>query len=62
MTTKELSTDHGQRTTDHGQLTTDHKQLDNHRYALNRGPGLWELTFEGRHATFEQEQGALYVA
>jgi hypothetical protein len=44
------------------ELTTDHGQLDNHRYALRRGLGFWELTFEGRHATFKHEQGALYVA
>jgi hypothetical protein len=29
---------------------------------LNRGPGFWEVTFEGRQATFQDEQGAPYVA
>ena len=32
------------------------------QYALDRGLGLWELTFEGRKAIFKDEQGALYVA
>ena len=31
-------------------------------YALARGAGYWELTFEGRPAVFKHEQGALYVA
>jgi hypothetical protein len=31
-------------------------------YALRRGPGIWELAFEGRQATFKHEQGAPYVA
>ena len=31
-------------------------------YALRRGLGFWELTFEGRQAIFKHEQGALYVA
>ena len=34
---------------------------DERRYALCRGLGFWELTFEGRHAVFKHEQGALYV-
>jgi hypothetical protein len=44
------------------QLTTDLRQRDEHRYALRRGLGFWELTFEGRPAIFKHEQGALYVA
>jgi hypothetical protein len=31
-------------------------------YALRRGLGFWELTFEGRRAIFKHEQGAPYVA
>ena len=31
-------------------------------YALRRGPGFWEVTFEGQHATFRHEQGAPYAA
>jgi hypothetical protein len=44
------------------QLTTDHSQRDDHRYALCRGLGFWELTFEGQQAIFKHELGALYVA
>ncbi len=44
------------------QLTTDDRQRDEHRYALRRGLGFWELTFEGRPAIFKHEQGAQYVA
>ena len=44
------------------QQTTDHRQRDGHRYALRRGLGYWELTFEGRPAIFKHELGALYVA
>ena len=44
------------------QLTTDHRQRAERRYALYRGPGVWELTFEGRPTIFKHEQGALYVA
>ena len=44
------------------QLTTDHRQRDDHRYALGRGLGFWELTFEGQQAIFKHELGALYVA
>ena len=29
---------------------------------LSRGLGFWDLTFEGRQATFKHKQGALYVA
>jgi hypothetical protein len=31
-------------------------------YALGRGAGVWELTFEGRRAVFKHELGAQYVA
>jgi len=34
---------------------------DERQYALRRGLGFWELTFEGRHAIFKHELGALYV-
>src|ERR1039458_5227092 len=44
------------------QLTTHHRQLDEHRFALRRGLGFWELTFEGQRAVFKHDQGALYVA
>ncbi|MCX6926261.1 MAG: hypothetical protein NT154_24100 [Verrucomicrobia bacterium] len=44
------------------QLTTDHRQPDERQYALRRGLGFWELTFEGRQAVFKHELGALYVA
>jgi hypothetical protein len=42
--------------------TTDRNQGDKREYALRRGLGFWELTFEGRQAIFKHEQGALYVA
>ena len=29
---------------------------------MNRGPGLWEVTFKGQRAIFKHELGALYVA
>ena len=44
------------------QLTTGHRQPDERHYALCRGLGFWELTFEGRQAIFKHELGALYVA
>jgi hypothetical protein len=44
------------------ELTTDHRQQDAGHYALGRGAGFWEVTFEGRQATFQHEQGAPYVA
>src|ERR1017187_4118750 len=44
------------------QLTSDNRQQDEHRYALCRGLGFWELTFESRKAIFKNEQGALYAA
>ena len=48
-------------------MKTNHQTADrNHRngrqYALCRGLGFWELTFEGRQAIFKHEQGALYAA
>ncbi len=43
-------------------LTADDRERDEAQYALRRGRGFWEVTFEGRHATFRHEQGALYVA
>ena len=42
--------------------TTSSSPRDEHPYALDRGLGYWELTFEGRHATFKHEAGASYVA
>ena len=42
--------------------TTDHNPRDERQYALRRGLGFWELTFEGRQAIFKHELGALYVA
>jgi hypothetical protein len=44
------------------QLTTDHRQRDEHQYALRREADGWAVTFEGRHATFKHELGAVYVA
>ncbi len=32
------------------------------QYALRKGLGFWELTFNGQHAVFKHEQGAYYVA
>ncbi len=32
------------------------------RYALRKGLGFWELTFEGRHAILKHQQGLYYVA
>ena len=39
-----------------------HNQRDEHEYALRRGLGFWELTFERRRAIFKHELGALYIA
>jgi hypothetical protein len=44
------------------QQTTDRNHRDGRQYALRRGLGFWELTFEGRPAIFKHELGALYVA
>jgi hypothetical protein len=41
---------------------THHNPRDERQYALRRGLGFWELTFEWRRAIFKHEQGALYVA
>ena len=35
---------------------------DGRQYALRRGLGFWELTYEGRQTVFKHELGALYVA
>jgi hypothetical protein len=43
-------------------LITDHSQRDQQQYALCRRLGFWEVTFEGRHATFQHEPGAPYIA
>ena len=43
------------------QQTTDRNHRGGRQYALCRGVGFWEFTFEGRHAIFKHEQGALYV-
>jgi hypothetical protein len=43
-------------------LITDRNRQDRCRYALRRGLGFWELTYEGRRAIFKDELGALYVA
>ena len=42
--------------------TTNHNRQIERLYALSRGLGFWEVTFEGRRAIFKHEQGALYVA
>jgi hypothetical protein len=42
--------------------SNDHIKPAECQYALRRGLGFWELTFEGRHATFKHEPGAPYVA
>jgi hypothetical protein len=38
-----------------------HSHPGGRQYALRRGLGFWELTFEGRRAIFKHELGALYV-
>jgi hypothetical protein len=42
--------------------TSSSSPRDSRKYALRRGLGFWELTFEGRQAIFKHELGALYVA
>ena len=42
--------------------TIDRNPSNERQFALGRGLGFWEVTFEGRHAIFKHEQGALYVA
>ncbi len=44
------------------QQTADRNRSVGRQYALCRGVGFWELTFEGRPAFFKHELGALYVA
>ena len=44
------------------QLTPDYRQRDDHRFALHRGLGFWELTFDRHRAVFKHDQGTLYVA
>ena len=44
------------------QTITDRSHLDGCQYALHRKASCWEVTFEGRQATFKHELGALYVA
>jgi hypothetical protein len=46
------------RTTDYGTAGPRDKEM----YALCRRVGFWEVTFEGRPAAFQHEQGAPYVA
>src|ERR1035437_2547633 len=43
-------------------LTTDDRPRENPQYALCRGRGFWEVTFEGREAIFRHEQGGMHVA
>ena len=40
---------------------TDHSERDGCQYALRRGLGTWEITYEGRRNSFRDEQGAEYV-
>ena len=40
----------------------DRNHRNQHEYALRRGMGFWQLTFDGRQAIFKHELGALYVA
>ena len=44
------------------QETIDRTPLDEPRYALRRDLGFWDVTFEGREATFNHEPGAVYAA
>ena len=44
------------------QQTTTRTPQDEPCYALRRGLGYWEVTFEGRRAIFNHEAGAVYVA
>ena len=39
----------------------DEREVRARRYALRRGLGTWEVTFEGRRDSFTDEQGAEYV-
>ncbi len=40
---------------------TDWSRPDGRDYALRRGLGTWEVTYEGRRDSFRDEQGAEYV-
>jgi hypothetical protein len=40
---------------------TDRNQRDGCQYALRRGLGTWEVTYEGGRDSFSDEQGAAYV-
>ena len=40
---------------------TDHNHWNGCQYALRRGLGTWEVTYEGRRDSFRDEQGAEYV-
>jgi hypothetical protein len=42
--------------------STDRSHRDGSQYALRRGAGCWNLTFQGRQSVFRHELGALYVA
>jgi len=44
------------------QESIDRTPQDEPRYALRRDLGFWEVTFEGREATFNHEPGAVYAA
>jgi len=44
------------------QASTSRSHPERDQYALHRGPDGWDLTFEGREATFKHELGANYVA
>jgi hypothetical protein len=44
------------------QASTYRSRPDGCQYALRREASSWEVTFEGRQATFKHELGALYVA
>jgi hypothetical protein len=44
------------------QESIDRTPQDEPRYALRRDLGFWDVTFEGREATFNHEPGALYAA
>src|ERR1017187_8554341 len=44
------------------QQITDRTPQDEPYYALRRDLGFWDVTFEGREATFNHEPGALYAA
>jgi hypothetical protein len=44
------------------QASTDRRHPDGCQYALRREANSWEVTFEGRPASFKHELGGLYVA